>query len=125
MNEYPLYPELSEDAQKEAVKLIESFKENLKKAAEEAIGNLYVDVMPYIESDTWSNFRGQVVDGFRNYNNSKIQAKYDFKQIRQKIYEEYRDEIIEDLNKDLVEENKNLKETIARMEKDRRNMMRY
>lgn len=125
MSEYPLYPALSEEAQKEAILLIENFKKEISKAAEDTIGRLYTDVMPYIESDTWTNFRNELMDGFKNYQNSKIQGEYDFKEIRRKIFEEYRSEIIEDLNKDLIEENENLKEQIKRMQEDRERIMRY
>jgi len=60
-NEFPLYPELSEQGNIEAVKLIEKFKKQLSKAADEAIGDLYCDVIPHIESDSWSNFRNDIV----------------------------------------------------------------
>ncbi len=112
---YPLYPELSEEGQKEAVQLIESFKSQLKKAAEETIESLYVDIMDYIESDSWNNFRNQIMSGFRNYDNRKIQNEYDFKNIRTEIYKEFRSEIIVDLNQDLINENEDLKKQIEHL----------
>ena len=112
---YPLYPELSEEGQKEAVQLIESFKSQLKKAAEETIESLYVDIMDYIESDSWNNFRNQIMSGFRNYDNRKIQNEYDFKNIRTEIYKEFRSEIIVDLNQDLIMENEDLKKQIEHL----------
>lgn len=115
--EYPLYPAISEEAEKEAQQLIDNFKKQLAKAADEAITTLYTDVAVYIESDSWGNFRNQIMDGFKNYNNRKIQNEWDFKKIRQEIYKEYREEIITDLNQDLVEQNEALKKQIDDLRK--------
>ena len=52
------------------------------------------------------------MDGFKNYNTRKVQAKYDFKQIRAEIYKEFREDIIKDLNQDIFEENARLEERI-------------
>ena len=108
-NEYPLYPSLPEDGEKEAQSLIDRFKEDMKKAANECIGDFYCDVATHIESDSWTNYRNAIMDGFKNYNTRKVQAKYDFKQIRAEIYKEFREDIIKDLNQDLLETNELLK----------------
>ena len=113
--EYPLFPELPEAAQEEAQALIDRFKEEIRKAADEAIGDLYVKVMPYIESDTWQNFRNELLDGFKDYRNRKIQGEYDFKTIRQQILKHHREDIVNDLNQDLLDEVTELQEEIARM----------
>ena len=123
--EYPLFPELSEVAHKEALDLIEKFKAALKQAANEVIGDLYCYIMPYIESDSWHNFRNQLLDGFLDYRNGKIQEEYDFKKIRRKIFEEFKDEIIADLNKDLLEENEELKKEIEMLREDLHRFYRY
>ena len=108
-DEYPLYPKLSEAGQQEAQQLIDSFKTALKTAAEEVISNLYCDVIFYIESDSWANFRNELMDGLRNYANRRVQGEYDFKQIRQQIFEDFKDEIIKDLDQDNLEKIKELK----------------
>jgi len=110
--EFPLYPKLSEEGEKEAQKIIDIFKEKLKKVADETIKDFYCDVVNYIESDSWSNFRNEIMEGFKNYDNRKIQAEYNFKEIRQTILKEYRADIINDLNQDMIEEIKSLKSTI-------------
>ena len=110
--EYPLYPLLSEDGIKEAQTLVDGFKQALIKAATEAISGLYCDITPHIESDSWSNYRNDLIDGLRNYNNRLVQGEYDFKQIRQQIYLEYRDDIIKDLNQDMLEEIESLKKQL-------------
>ena len=118
--QYPLYPELSEEGKKEAQLIIDAFKEKLNKVADEVISEFYCNVAMYIESDAWTNFRNELIDGFKNYDNRKIQGECDFKQIRQDIYREYRDEIIQDLNQDLVKENESLKKTIEFLQKIQR-----
>lgn len=118
--EYPLYPELKEAGQEEAQALVDKFKEQLKEAANEAIGNLYCEVATHIESDSWTNFRNQIMEGFKNYDNRKIQGEYDFKKIREEIYKEFRDDIISDLNQDMVKEIESLKKQIEQMNELRR-----
>lgn len=107
--EFPLYPQLSEIGQQEAQKLIDAFKEQLIKVATEAIGDLYCDVPSYIESDSWSNFRNELMAGFQNYQTSKVQSSYDFKKIRAEIFKEFREEIIKDLDQDILQQNQELK----------------
>ena len=111
-DEYPLYPELPEAGKDEAQALVDAFKGKLKAAADEAIGDLYCDVATFIENDSWGNFRNKIMDGFTNYGNRKLQADYDFNRIRQAIFKEYREEIIEDLNQDMVEEIEGLKKSL-------------
>jgi len=119
MNEYPLYPILGEEAKKEAQKLMDEFKEGMLKTAKEVLGSLYCDVSVHIESDSWTNFGNQILDGYKDYNNRKIQAKYDFKEIRQAILKEHREDIIADLNQDMVKEIEDLKHTIEIMNRSR------
>jgi hypothetical protein len=116
MSEYPLYPELSEEGKKEADAFLESFREKMKKVADDVLAEVYTSCVPYIETDSWANFRRELLDGFRNYNNRKIQGEYDFAEIRAQIYKDYRAELIPDMDQDLVKENARLKEQIKFME---------
>ena len=109
------YPELPEEGTKEAQVLINKFINDLKKSANDAIDKLYCATLPHIESDSWSNFRNDIMSGYKDYKN-KIHREYDFKDIRQKIFEEHREEIIKDLNQDLVKENEDLKKTIRHLQ---------
>ena len=112
--EFPLYPPLSEPGAEEAQVLMDTFKAAMVKAAENVLHKMYSDVATHIESDSWTNFRNDVMDGFRDYKN-KIHAEYDFKEIRQQILKHHREEIIADLNQDLVEEVEDLKDQINQM----------
>ena len=113
--QYPLYPTLPEPGAQEAQELIERFKQQLKTAAEFAFTDFYTNILPYIESDSWLNFRNQMLEGFLNYNNRKIQGEYDFKQLRQQIYREFRDDIIKDLDQDNLEEIERLKREVEHL----------
>jgi hypothetical protein len=115
--QYPLFPKLSEDGNKDAQAIIDKFKEAIKKVADEAISDFYCDVALYIESDSWGNFRNEIMDGFRNYDNRKIQGKYDFKVIRQAILNHHREDIVADLNQDMLEEIEGLKKTIESLQR--------
>ena len=127
--EYPLYPELSEKGNEEAIKLIDKFKKQLTKKAKEVIetilGEMYCDLLPHIESDAWTNFRNDLLDGFKNYNNRKLQGDYDFKKIRQQIFKDFRKEIIKDLNQDYINENIELKKDIERWKEDYEKLKKY
>lgn len=106
-----IYPQLNEDGQKQAQEIIDRFKTEMTKIAKEAIGELYVDIGCYIESDSWTNYRNSLMAGLKNYNNRK-ENRYPFDEIRAQIYKEFREDIIKDLNQDLVVEIENLKKLI-------------
>jgi hypothetical protein len=111
--EYPLYPELDIIAQNQAEQVTKRYFENFKKKCidilDELAGEYVSAIVDHIESDAWSNFRQEIIDGLCNYSNRKIQGRYDFDKIRKSIFDHYRNEIIEDLNQDLVLENEKLK----------------
>lgn len=110
--EFPLFPELSKEGRKEAQVLIDKFKEELIKVASRAIRDLYTDIVGYIETDSWTNFRNEMMHGFKDYHNTKIHAKYDFRDIRDQMFKENREEIINDLNQDLIKKIADLEGTI-------------
>ncbi len=118
-DKYPLFPLLGEDGEREAQELINQFKERLIKVADEAIRDLYTDIVVHIESDSWTNYRNKLMDGFRDYSNRKIQGEFDFKKIREQIYKDYRDDIIKDLDQDNLKKIESLEDEVRRLrEKD-------
>ena len=110
--EYPLYPELTEQGKEEAQRIMDSFKPRLAKLMDEVMGDLYVDVVAYVDSDSWTNYRNDLMDGFKGYKNGSDNHGHDFKELRQAIYANHKEEIIKDLNQDLVGEVEKLKEHI-------------
>lgn len=113
--EYPLYPELSEAGKLEAEALINRFKRRMKDVCEDILGEIYCDIPAYIESDAWTNFRNDMMDGFRDYRTRIKQGAYDFKEIRRQIYNDFRAEIIADLNQDHLEEIERQRAEISRL----------
>ena len=112
MEDDKLYPRLSEEGEKEAELYLQEFKKKMAKIAEDTISEVYMSPLNYIESDAWINFRNELLDGLRGYKNVKIQERHNFVKIRKQIFEENREEIIKDLNQDLLDEIKSLKNTI-------------
>jgi len=95
-------------------------KKEIKAKADEAIGELYCEVAHDIESDSWTNFRNDMVNGFMDYPNAKSSARYDFKTLRRKMFNDYKSEIVKDISDDILEENKSQKKIIERMQEERR-----
>ena len=112
MSDELIYPELTEQGKKEAQLILDKFKDKIKSLCDEVLGDLYCDVACYIESDSWYNFRNKIKDGMTYYSNREEHLDYDFKDIRQGLYREYKDEIIKDLNQDLVTRNKELEDLL-------------
>ena len=115
-DEYPLYPELTEQGKEEAQKIMDSFKVKLKKLMDEVLADLYTDVSYYVESDHWTNYRNALMDGFRGYGGGKPNHEYDYKELRQSIYKNHKNEIVADLNQDLVEENERLMAEVKQLQ---------
>ena len=117
-NQFPLFPELSDQGQKEAVELIEKFKVELQKAANQAIMELYCDIPDFIESDSWGNFRNTIMKGMQNYRNRELGHRYEYDKIRAEIFKQFRDEIIADIQDDVIKENNDLKEQIIHLKSE-------
>jgi hypothetical protein len=119
MTNDPLYPTLSPEGEAEAQLIMDKFKERMKKIANEALGELYTNVPDWICTDSWTNYRNTMLEGFQGYKQYSEAHPYDFAKLRKTIYEHNKEEIIKDLNQDLVKENEDLKEQIRWMQKHR------
>ena len=114
--EYPLYPELTEQGKEEAQKIMDSFKPRLAKLLDEVLGDLYTDVSYHVDSDHWTNYRNALMNGFKGYKHGKTNHEHDYKELRQAIYNNHKEEIVADLNQDLVKENEGLKKQIEQLQ---------
>ncbi len=105
-NKYPLHPELSLQGKVEAQAVIERFKNEMKSAADNAIGDIYCEAMHHIESDSWSNFRSSIVIALSNYGSTGEDKIYpnELKAIRDSVFKDHREELLKDLNQDLLAE---------------------
>ena len=117
--EYPLYPSLTPEGEEEAQRIMDSFKPKIKQLVSDILGDIYTDVSMHVASDHWTNYRNQLMDGFKGYQQNN-NHEHDFKDLRQAIYANHKDEIIKDLNQDMVAEIKKLNEYIVILENQRR-----
>jgi len=116
-----LYPELSELGKHEAQLVLNKFKEELLSITEDSLRDIYCDVVVHIESDSWTNYKNVLMDGLSNLHRDCKYDNHDYKKIRQAIFEEHKEELIKDLNKDLLKTIEELKETL----KFERSLKRY
>ena len=126
-NQFPLYPKLDDIAQDQAEELTKRFLETFKKRTQDIMEDLTNEfvyaIVDHIEGDAWQNFRTEILNGLCNYDNRKIQSRYDFDKIRESIYRKYRNEIIADLNQDLVKENEELKKKVDNLQEYTRQIL--
>ncbi|MCB0490534.1 MAG: hypothetical protein KDC99_18805 [Cyclobacteriaceae bacterium] len=125
IEEYPLFPELTEEGKAEAQRIMDSFKPKLAAMMDEVMGDLYCDVSYYVESDHWTNYRNAIMRGLTDYQSDHPHHQRDYGQVRRAIYENHKEEIIKDLNQDLVEENERLKAENKRLYDEISNLRMY
>ena len=122
-NEYPLFPELTEQGKKEAQDLMIKFEKRLKERAVEIMKDIttdfYCDILNEVESDHWSNYRTKLLNALCDYNNKGKQGAHDFDRIRKAIYRKHKEDIVKDLNQDLLDEIKDLKRELRRSYENR------
>lgn len=104
------FPELNEKGNQDALHLVERFKSKLQACASETIGELYCNLLPHIETDSWTNYREECrLELQKYYANAEAMtdegawAMY----VRKAIFEQFRPElekgIIADLQKQITQ----------------------
>ncbi len=106
--------DLSEEGLAEFEAYIAVAKQRIKASCEEALGDIYVGLSSWIESDSWMNFRGKVMDALMDY--SKLN-KWDAKRVREAVLKNHYDEVIKDLNQDLIDQVEDLKDRLDLLER--------
>lgn len=101
------------DAEKlanEATLAIEGFKSQMKDIAEQAIGNLYVNVIPYLETDAWTNYRESLrLDLEHEYKFSTFRQDW-ATNFRRAVFVENRDEMADLISADILKRIKHLED---------------
>lgn len=115
------YVELPEKAQKQAEKLMKRYEKKTKSMLDEVWDELYCEVMLHIESDVWSNYRQDVIQWIQGYDTLH---KVDAKKVRQAILKNHREQIVDDLNADLLEENEKLKKQKQELLEENKELIR-
>ena len=98
--------------QQSVEQILTQFKENIKQVQNDAISEIYGDLLPYFEDDLIANMRTRMIYDLK-YSDEKY--SYDFIEIRKKIFLENREEIIRDLDQDNLNEIKRLQDWIKEL----------
>lgn len=89
--------------QKEAQEFIDSFKIKLQEIINIALGEAYVNLMPYIETDAWTNYREALrLELEHEYKFSKFKSEW-AKDFRRAVFVENRDEMQKLIKSDMYE----------------------
>ena len=96
---------LSPEDEARAVAFIDAVKQRIAKEADgvisEALDSMYCDVLPWLETEGWRNMRGLMLTGLAGYGPLATDSRYQWEEIRTKIFEEHREALIDDRIKDL------------------------
>ena len=105
--------DLTYDAEKlgkDAEEFIESFKKRMSDIVDETLGNAYCSILPYIETDAWTNYRQALrTEMEHEYKYSSFKTKY-AKDLRKAIFVENREEISKLISDDIKERIKELED---------------
>jgi len=101
MNEALTESDFEAQRLEQAEKALDFFRDRIRAQiadfAEQALSEAYTDIVPYLETDAWANLRRDVLADFCDYSTGNN------RELRRSIYEQYRDEIVADLNQDNLE----------------------
>lgn len=114
--------ELSEQGQKDALRLLEQFRRKMHDLANEVMGNLYVDVLPYLETDAWLNYREKLRLELQNKYVNRETCTSDeawAKMIREAIFVQFKEELTNGIIKDLQTELDNWKKSYYELQRMR------
>lgn len=100
----------SEKLNAEAEAFINKFRSRMKAITEETFGELYVNVMPYLETDTWTNYREALrceLEHEYKFSNFKQDWAVNF---RRAVFAENREEISKHIEQDILKRIKHLED---------------
>ncbi len=100
----------NEKLQVEAQEFIDKFRKRMLDIASETLGDLYVNIMPYLETDTWTNYREALRIELQHeykYSNFKQPWAVDF---RRAVFVENRQEISSLIEQDILKRIKHLED---------------
>lgn len=106
---------LAQDAQT----FLDSFKEKMRKIQDETLGELYANVLPYIETDAWTNYREALrLDLAHEYKFKTFREPWAVN-LRRAIFVENREELAKLINQDLLKRIKELEDRVKEFEQFR------
>lgn len=110
--------ELPEKAKEEMQDLLNAFKEEAINSLKKSLDTIYTDIGLHVDTDSWINYRSQLQTATEN-DGEWMKESYFGKKVRASILKEHMDVLVPLLNKDLLEQIKELKEDIIRLENRR------
>lgn len=88
--------------QEQAQEYINKFRLQMKSIAEDTIGELYCNIMPYMETDTWTNYREALrIELEHEYKYSNFKQDW-AKAFRRAVFVENREEISKLIESDIL-----------------------
>lgn len=100
----------AEELQQEAQVFIDKFRAKFKDIAEEELGNIYTQIMPYIETDTWTNYREALrIELEHEYKYTKFKDEW-ATNFRRAVFVENRVEIAKLIEQDILKRIKHLED---------------
>lgn len=98
---------------------MDKFRDKMKKISEEVLGEIYSELMPHIQGESWTNYRNYLNEGFtRGWIQDDFRREY-HADLRKTILVENKDELVTLLNQDLVNRVKTLEDALNRQTYDR------
>lgn len=95
------------------------FKSDMEKAMNECLGKVYVDVLPHIETDAWTNYREALrLELSHEYKYTRFREPW-AKDLRRAIFVENREELSFLLNQDIIDRIKVLEDQVKEYEQFR------
>jgi len=88
--------------EKDSQSFMDTYRSRMKDVADEILGELYVNVMPYLETDTWSNYRQALRTELEHeYKFSKFKCDW-ATNFRRAVFVENREEISKYIESDIL-----------------------
>ena len=100
----------SEKLQAEGQEFIDKFRVKMKAIADETLGELYCNIMPYMETDTWTNYREALrceLEHEYKYSRFKDEWAINF---RRAVFVENREELSKLIEQDILKRIKHLED---------------
>jgi hypothetical protein len=100
----------SDKLQAEAQGFINKFRKQMKDIADETLGDLYCNIMPYMETDTWTNYRESLrLELEREYKFSNFKQDWAVN-FRRAVFVENREELSKLIEADILKRIKHLED---------------
>lgn len=100
----------SDKLQKDAQDFMNSFRIKIKDVIDETLGELYVNIMPYVETDSWTNYRESLRTELEHeYKYTKFKNDWAVN-FRRAVFVENREEISKLISADILKRIKELED---------------